>query len=223
MELFRQALDVFLHVDKHLVNLVADYGTWVYAILFLVIFCETGLVVTPFLPGDSLLFAAGALCTLGGVDHGGLDIVLMVPLLSVAAIAGDQTNYLIGKVVGPGFLEKERIRFIKKAHLQKTQRFYERYGGKTVILARFVPIVRTFAPFVAGIGSMGYRRFVYFNVVGGIAWVAICSLAGYLFGELPFVKKNFELVVLAIIFVSVLPIAFEMGRGWLESRKAPVV
>ena len=223
MELLRQALDVFLHVDKHLVGLVADYGTWVYAILFLVIFCETGLVVTPFLPGDSLLFAAGALCTLGGVDQGGMDITVLLPLLITAAVAGDQTNYWIGHVVGPGFLEKERIRFIKKAHLEKTQRFYERYGGKTVILARFVPIVRTFAPFVAGVGRMPYRRFVSFSVVGGIAWVGICSLAGYLFGELPFVKKNFELVVIGIIFVSVLPIAFEMGRGWLESRKAPVV
>jgi membrane-associated protein len=202
------------------VKLVADYGMWVYAILFVIIFCETGLVVTPFLPGDSLLFAAGALCTLGGADGASLNIALIVPLLIVAAVLGDAVNYSIGHMVGPGFLEKEKIRFIKKSHLEKTQRFYEKYGGKTIILARFVPIVRTFAPFVAGIGRMSYRRFAAFNIIGAIAWVLICVFAGFFFGELPFVKKNFELVVLGIIFVSVLPIAIEMGKAWLDGRKA---
>ena len=223
MELLLQFVDVFLHVDDHLIKLVSDYGAWVYAILFLIIFCETGLVVTPFLPGDSLLFAAGALsATAATSGGGGLDLVLLIPLLIVAAIIGDAVNFAIGTAVGPGFLEKEKIRFIKKAHLEKTQRFYEKYGGKTIILARFVPIVRTFAPFVAGIGRMSYSRFAMFNVVGAIAWVCICTLAGYFFGELPFVKKNFELVVLGIIFVSVLPIAIEILKSWLESRKKPV-
>lgn len=223
MDLLKALLDIFLHVDQHLVRLVADYGLWVYAILFLVIFCETGLVVTPFLPGDSLLFAAGALCTLGSTEAGGMSIAILVPLLITAAFVGDQLNYWVGHFVGPGFLEKEKIRFIKKSHLEKTQRFYEKYGGKTVILARFVPIVRTFAPFVAGVGSMTYRRFVVFSIVGGIAWVSICAFAGYFFGELPFVKNNFELVVLGIIFVSVLPIAIEVAKGWLASRKASAV
>jgi membrane-associated protein len=220
MELIAQFVDLFLHVDDHLLKLVADYGGWVYAILFIVIFCETGLVVTPILPGDSLLFAAGALAagasTMGGE---GLNIAFLIPLLIVAAILGDAVNFAIGTAVGPGFLEKEKIRFIKKKHLEKTQRFYEKYGGKTIILARFVPIVRTFAPFVAGIGRMSYARFATFNVVGAIAWVSICTLAGFFFGELPFVKKNFELVVLGIIGVSVLPIGIEIVKGWLEERQ----
>jgi membrane-associated protein len=222
MELLKAFLDIFLHVDQHLVRLVADYGLWVYVILFVVIFCETGLVVTPFLPGDSLLFAAGALCTLGSGSAGQLSLALLLPLLIVAAVLGDAVNYSIGHAVGPGFLEKDKVRFIKKAHLEKTQRFYEKYGGKTIILARFVPIVRTFAPFIAGIGRMSYRRFAVFNIAGAVAWVLVCVLAGFFFGELPFVKKNFELVVLGIIFVSVLPIAVEMGKGWLASRKATV-
>jgi membrane-associated protein len=220
MELIAQFVDLFLHVDDHLLKLVADYGGWVYALLFIVIFCETGLVVTPILPGDSLLFAAGALAAGASTTGEGLSIVLLIPLLIVAAILGDAVNFAIGTAVGPGFLEKEKIRFIKKKHLEKTQRFYEKYGGKTIILARFVPIVRTFAPFVAGIGRMSYARFATFNVVGAIAWVSVCTLAGYFFGELPFVKKNFELVVLGIIGVSVLPIAIEILKGWLDARKA---
>lgn len=226
MDVLMQLVDVFLHVDDHLLRLVADYGAWVYAILFVIIFCETGLVVTPFLPGDSLLFAAGALAagaassTAGGEAASGLSVFVLIPLLVVAAVLGDAVNFMIGTFVGPGFLEKEKIRFVKKAHLEKTQRFYEKYGGKTIILARFVPIVRTFAPFVAGIGRMNYGRFATFNVVGAIAWVVICVMAGFLFGELPFVKKNFELVVLGIIFVSVLPIAVEVTKGWLEGRKS---
>jgi membrane-associated protein len=223
-----QLLDVFLHVDRHLTALVAAYGPWIYAILFLIVFCETGLVVTPFLPGDSLLFAAGAICASTG-DEGGMSVVVVIPLLIVAAVLGDAVNYRVGYVVGPGFLERRLSeegratgleRFVKRKHLERTQAFYERYGGKTIVLARFVPIVRTFAPFVAGIGRMQYRRFFVFNVVGAIAWVLICTLSGYFFGELPFVKKHFELVVLGIIFVSVLPIAFEMVRGWLAGRSA---
>jgi membrane-associated protein len=223
-----QIIDVFLHVDKHLTALVVAYGVWIYAILFIIIFCETGLVVTPFLPGDSLLFATGAICASTG-DAGGMSIALVIPLLIVAAILGDAVNYRVGFLVGPGFLErrlsedekpKGLARFIKRAHLERTQSFYERYGGKTIVLARFVPIVRTFAPFVAGIGRMQYRRFFAFNVIGAIAWVLICTLAGYFFGELPFVKKNFELVVLGIIFVSVLPIVIEVLRGYFSKREA---
>jgi membrane-associated protein len=221
MELIRQALDVFLHVDKHLAELVVQYGVWVYGILFIIIFCETGLVVTPFLPGDSLLFAAGALCTLGAVGDGGLSMWMLVPLLIVAAVIGDAVNFAIGTWVGPGFLAKEKVRFIKKEHLLRTERFYDKYGGKTIILARFVPIVRTFAPFVAGIGRMSYRRFAAFNVAGAIAWVVICTVAGYFFGQVPFVKKHFELVILGIIFVSVLPILVEVVRARAEKPSTP--
>lgn len=226
MEFLLHAIDVFRHLDQYLAQLVLEYGVWIYAILFLVIFCETGLVVTPFLPGDSLLFAAGALAAstsaamTTGATGEGLQMVVLLPLLIVAAIIGDAVNFAIGSRVGPGILEKERIPFIKKSHLEKTQRFYERHGTKTIVLARFVPIVRTFAPFVAGIGKMPYRTFALFNVVGAIAWVVICAGAGYFFGNIPIVKKNFELVVLGIIGVSVLPIAIEMWKGWREGRKA---
>src|SRR5687767_10234056 len=171
MELITWFIDFILHLDRHLTELVATYDVWVYAILFLIIFCETGLVVTPFLPGDSLLFAAGTLCTLGTTPESRLTIWIVIPLLIVAAILGDAVNYMIGHKVGPGFLEKKDRRFIKKSHLEKTQAFYAKYGGKTIVLARFVPIVRTFAPFVAGIGRMSYRRFAIFNVTGAIAWV----------------------------------------------------
>jgi membrane-associated protein len=217
MELFLQLIDIFRHLDVHLAKMAADYGTWIYAILFLVIFCETGLVVTPFLPGDSLLFAAGALCATSGGD--GMSIVILIPLLITAAFVGDQCNYWVGHLIGPKFLRGEKIKFVKRKHIEKTERFYETYGGKTVIMARFVPIVRTFAPFVAGIGSMRYPRFVSFSIVGGILWVSICSLAGFFFGELELVKKNFELVVLAIIFVSVLPILIEMLKAWRAGKK----
>jgi membrane-associated protein len=216
-------IDFFLHVDQHLLALSEQYGVWIYAILFVIVFCETGLVVTPFLPGDSLLFATGTLCALG--DGRGLSIWVVVPLLIVAAVLGDAVNYKIGRVVGPGFLEpkpgaprKGLARFIKPQHLERTQEFYARYGGKTIVLARFVPIVRTFAPFVAGIGKMDYRRFGLFNIVGAIAWVVICTFAGFFFGELPFVKNNFEAVVLGIIFVSILPILFEIVRHRLAAR-----
>jgi membrane-associated protein len=225
---FGDVLDIFLHVDQHLLALSIEYGMWIYAILFIVVFCETGLVVTPFLPGDSLLFATGALCAVGD-GRGGLALAIAIPLLIVAAVLGDALNYRIGRAVGPGYLERwlEKkakptglARLIKREHLERTQAFYEKYGGKTIVLARFVPIVRTFAPFVAGIGKMQYRQFFVFNVIGAIAWVLICVLAGFFLGELPFVKEHFEIVVLVIIFISVLPIAIEMGKGWLDKRKA---
>lgn len=213
-----QVIEVFRHLDRYLADLVVQYGPWMYAILFVVIFCETGLVVTPFLPGDSLLFAAGALAAATShVDAAGsvvgLDIVVMVPLLIVAAVLGDAVNFAIGARVGPSILEREKIRFIKRSHLEKTQRFYETHGSKTIVLARFVPIVRTFAPFVAGIGKMRYRTFALFNVLGAVVWVIVCAGAGYFFGNVPIIKKNFELVVLGIIGVSVLPIAWEMYKG----------
>jgi len=222
MDLILALVDFVLHIDKHLAELIADYGTLTYVILFLIVFCETGLVVTPILPGDSLLFAAGALCVQHADRPGGnLSIVLLIPLLIVAAILGDAVNYAIGWKVGPGFLERGKIRFVKKAHLERTQRFYEKHGGKTIILARFMPIVRTFAPFVAGIGRMQYRRFAAFNIVGGVAWVFSFSILGFFFGNLPVVKKNFTYVILGIIIVSVMPIFFEMVKAWREERAKP--
>jgi membrane-associated protein len=220
METLLHVLDVFRHLDKYLAELVVQYGVWIYAILFVVIFCETGLVVTPFLPGDSLLFAAGAIAasTADAATDDGLSMMVMIPLLIVAAVAGDAVNFAIGSRVGPGILEKEKIPFIKRAHLEKTQRFYEKHGSKTIVLARFVPIVRTFAPFVAGIGKMPYSTFGLYNVVGAVAWVSICAGAGYFFGNIPIVKKNFELVVLGIIALSVLPIAVEMWRARAASK-----
>jgi len=211
MELLQQALDFFLHLDRHLDELCRNYGTWTYAILFLIIFCETGLVVTPFLPGDSLLFAAGALAA-----NGSLSAAMLFLLLSVSAVLGDTINYWLGWYLGPKVLKREDSRIFRKEYLDKTHAFYEKYGGKTIIIARFVPIVRTFAPFVAGVGSMTYSRFFAYNVIGGIAWVAICVFAGYFFGNLPIVKKNFELVILAIIVISVMPMVVE----YLKARSA---
>ncbi len=222
-----EVLDIFLHVDQHLQALSIDYGVWIYAILFLVVFCETGLVVTPFLPGDSLLFATGWLCALGH-GQGGIELAIVIPLLLVAAVLGDAVNYRIGRALGPGYLERRLAaegkptglaRLIKREHLERTQAFYDKYGGKTIVLARFVPIVRTFAPFVAGIGKMEYRQFFLYNVIGAIAWVLICVLAGFFLGEMPIVRQNFEIVILLIIFISVLPIGIEMTKGWLEKRK----
>lgn len=217
MDVLLHAVDVFRHLDTYLVELVAQYGLWIYAILFLVLFCETGLVVTPFLPGDSLLFAAGALAAASTPEQPGLSMVVLVPLLIVAAVVGDAVNFAVGSRVGPGILEKEKIPFIKKAHLLRTQAFYDKHGSKTIVLARFVPIVRTFAPFIAGIGKMQYRVFATYNIVGAVAWVVICAGAGYFFGNIPVVKKNFELVVLGIIFISVIPIALEV----LKSLRKP--
>lgn len=203
-------IDLFLHLDKHLSEIIENYGFWTYLILFIIIFCETGLVVTPFLPGDSLLFAAGAFAALGA-----LDIRLLLILLIVAAIAGDTVNYWIGNYIGPRAFSGE-VRFLKKEYLDRTHAFYEKHGGKTIILARFVPIIRTFAPFVAGIGAMTYSRFITYNVVGGIVWVTLFTLAGYFFGNIPAVKHNFSLVILAIIFISVLPMVAEFLKARLR-------
>jgi membrane-associated protein len=217
MELISFFVDFFLHLDKHLAEVIQAYGTWTYALLFAIVFLETGLVVTPLLPGDSLLFAAGSFAALGALDPWGL-----VFLLSAAAILGDTVNYAIGAYLGPKVFHFPKSRFFNPEHLRKTHDFYERYGGKTIIIARFVPIIRTFAPFVAGIGSMTYPRFLSYNVIGGVLWVAICVGAGYFFGNLPFVKKNFSLVILAIIVISVLPAVFEYLRHRAEARKAAV-
>ncbi len=208
MELINYFMDLILHLDRHLNEIIQDYGVWTYLILFTIIFCETGLVVTPFLPGDSLLFAAGALAAL---TDSPLNIFLLFLLLTVAAIIGDTVNYWIGAYIGPkAFSSKSR--FFKREYLEQTQAFYEKHGGKTIIIARFIPIIRTFAPFVAGIGSMTYWRFILYNITGGIIWVGLCLLLGYLFGNLPFVKKNFSLVILAIIFISLLPALIEYLR-----------
>ncbi|MCX7748059.1 MAG: DedA family protein [Clostridia bacterium] len=217
MELLSNLVDIFLHLDKYLNDIVSDYGTLTYLILFAVIFCETGLVVTPFLPGDSLLFATGALAAISGSP---LNVFLLFVLLTVAAILGDTANFHIAKYIGANLLERNKLRLIKKEHLERTHKFYEKHGGKTIILARFIPIIRTFAPFVAGIGKMNYFRFISYNVIGGIAWISIFLFAGYGFGNVPAVKKNFTLVIFGIIFVSVLPAVFEFLRSRKEAKKA---
>jgi membrane-associated protein len=210
MDFIAKVVDFVLHLDTHLSGLIQTYGFWTYLILFLVIFCETGLVVTPFLPGDSLLFAAGALAASGSLKIGWLFLIL-----AVAAILGDTVNYWIGKIIGPKVFAKEKSRIFKKEYLDRTHRFYEKYGTETIILARFVPIVRTFAPFVAGIGRMSYGKFLSYNVIGGLLWVALFTFGGYFFGNIPFVKKNFSLVILAIILISLVPILWE----YLKHRK----
>jgi membrane-associated protein len=207
MEFISKLIDLFLHLDKHLNDVIGQYGSWTYLILFLIVFCETGFVVTPILPGDSLLFAAGAFAALGS-----LNVFWLFVLLSIAAIAGDTVNYWLGHWLGPKVFRRDNVRFLNKKHLDRTHAFYERYGGKTIIIARFIPIVRTFAPFVAGIGRMSYWRFIAYNVVGGVAWVAICVFAGYYFGNLDIVKKNFSLVIIAILLISVLPMLVEYIR-----------
>ncbi|MDR0766642.1 MAG: DedA family protein [Odoribacteraceae bacterium] len=204
-----QLVDIFLHLDVHLSALVQRHDTWVYAILFAVIFCETGLVVTPFLPGDSLLFVAGALAA----TTRSLDVHALALLLSCAAILGDAVNYTVGMFLGKRLFRDPSSRIFRQKYLDKTRAFYERHGGKTIILARFVPIVRTFAPFVAGMGRMTYRRFVLFNVAGGCAWCAMFLYAGFLFGEMPVVKRNLEILMLAIILISLLPVLVEIARA----------
>ena len=211
MDFLHQVLDFFLHLDDHLADLLGRYGQGTYLLLFLIIFAETGLVVTPFLPGDSLLFAAGALAA--RVD--GLSVEILFVVLSAAAILGDTANYAIGNLFGRKLLER-KSRLINPEHVAKTHAFFEKYGGKTIVLARFVPIVRTFAPFVAGLGSMTYGRFLLFNVAGGIAWVAICLFAGFFFGRIPVVQEHFELVVLGIIVLSILPAVFEILKARSE-------
>lgn len=201
-------IDFVLHIDQHLIELTQTYGLWIYAILFLIVFCETGLVVTPFLPGDSLLFAAGAVAALGGMN-----VHIAAGLLLAAAVIGDAVNFAIGKYFGEKLFAKPDSRVFKREYLDKTHAFYEKYGGKTIILARFVPIVRTFAPFVAGMGKMHYGRFIRYNIIGALMWVGLLTYAGYFFGELPVVKNNFGLVVIGIIVVSVLPMAVEIAKA----------
>ena len=200
LDLFLHLVDIFLHLDQYLGMIIQSYGTLTYAILFGIVFAETGLVVTPFLPGDSLLFAAGAFAATGV-----LDIKLLVVTLSAAAILGDSLNYSIGKVIGHRIYEKD-FRFIKREHLLKTRHFYEKYGTITIVIARFMPIIRTFAPFVAGVGEMRYAKFTSFNITGGLLWVALFCGGGYFFGNLPLVKKNFSLVIIAVVVLSVLPV-----------------
>ena len=207
MEFVQLVIDFILHIDRHLAELTAAYGPWIYGILFLIIFCETGLVVTPFLPGDSLLFVAGAIAT-----QDAMNIHLMVILLIIAAILGDAVNYSIGRFFGVRLFANPDSKIFRRRHLEITQTFYARHGGKTIILARFVPIVRTFAPFVAGMGHMPYRRFAAYNVVGAIAWVTLFSYAGYFFGNLPMVQSNLHYLIVAIIFVSILPGVIEILR-----------
>jgi membrane-associated protein len=214
MEFFAKLIDLVMHLDVHLNSLIVSYQLWTYLILFAVIFCETGLVVTPFLPGDSLLFATGALAAAPGSP---LRVHWLFMILGIAAVLGDTANYWIGHAVGPRIFNREKVRFLKKEHLEKTHAFYEKYGGITIILARFIPIIRTFAPFVAGIGRMTYWRFISYNVIGGVAWVAIFVFGGYFFGNLPVVRRNFTIVIFAIIIISVLPGVIEYLR---QRRKA---
>jgi membrane-associated protein len=207
VELIRELIDFFLHLDEHLSQLISRYGTGTHLILFLIVFCETGLVITPFLPGDSLLFAAGTFAALGA-----LDLRLLIVLLTVAAIIGDTVNYWVGSYVGPRAFGGH-VRFLKTEYLERTHAFYEKHGGKTIILARFIPIIRTFAPFVAGVGAMSYPKFLTYNVVGAVIWVGLFVLGGYFFGNIPTVRQNFTLVILAIIAISILPIVIEAVRN----------
>ena len=215
MELIRYFIEILMHLDKHLGVVIQDYGTWTYLILFVIIFCETGLVVTPVLPGDSLLFAAGAFAAGGSLKASWLFV-----LLSIAAVAGDTVNYWIGYLVGPKVFHKENVRFLNKQYLNRAHQFYEEYGGKTIIIARFVPIIRTFAPFVAGIGKMTYMRFISYNIFGGVLWIGAFIFGGQFFGNLPIVKKNFTFVIFAIIIISIMPGVIEYFR---QRQKAKAV
>lgn len=210
MELIAYFIDIVLHLDKHLAVMVQQYGVWIYAILFAIIFSETGFVVTPFLPGDSLLFVAGALAALGGMD-----IMILIAVLLAAAALGNTANYQIGRYLGPKVFQWENSRFFNKAALLKTQAFYETHGGKTLVISRFLPLFRTFAPFVAGIGAMTWARFTFFNLIGAFAWVVSLTLAGYFFGNLPWVQKNLSAVILGIIAISLIPVVI----GWWQHRK----
>jgi membrane-associated protein len=207
MEFIQLVIDFILHIDRHLAELTAAYGPWIYGILFLIIFCETGLVVTPFLPGDSLLFVAGAIAT-----QDAMNVHIMVPLLIIAAVLGDAVNYSIGRFFGAKLFANPDSKIFRRRYLEVTEAFYDKHGGKTIILARFVPIVRTFAPFVAGMGHMPYRRFALYNVIGAVVWVTLFSYAGYFFGNLPVVQSNLHYLIVAIIFVSILPGVIEIVR-----------
>jgi membrane-associated protein len=214
MEMILKFFDILLHLDKYINVVIQDYGQWTYLILFLIVFCETGLVVTPFLPGDSLLFVAGAFAALGS-----LNLVWVLVLLSVAAILGDTINYWVGNYIGPKVFQMQNSRIFKKEYLDRTHQFYEKYGPITIVIGRFVPIIRTFAPFLAGVGSMTYGKFLIYNVVGGLLWIFSFTLGGYFFGNLPFVKNNFTLVIFAIIIISVLPTVIEYFRQRKAAKK----
>ncbi len=216
MDIVLYLIDFFIHLDKYLPVIIESFGIWVYLIVFIVIFCETGLVVTPILPGDSLLFTLGALAALGSLHIGALLI-----LLCIAGIAGDSINYAIGHYIGPRVFHFEDSRFFKKKYLIKTHEFYERHGGKTIIIARFMPIIRTFAPFVAGVGAMTYGKFISYNIIGGVAWVCTFLLGGYFFGNIPSVKENFSLVIVAIVIISVMPGFVAYARQKFIARQKP--
>ncbi|MDR0219015.1 MAG: DedA family protein [Enterobacteriaceae bacterium] len=217
MDFAKLIIDFILHIDVHLAELVATYGDWVYGILFLILFCETGLVVTPFLPGDSLLFVAGALSALNSND---LNVHIMVALMVTAAIIGDAVNYAIGRIFGEKLFNNPNSRIFRRSYLDKTHQFYEKHGGKAIILARFVPIIRTFAPFVAGMGKMSYRHFAFYNVIGAVVWVLLFTYAGYLFGDMPIIQKNLKLLIVAIIFISIVPGIIEIWRHRRAAAKS---
>jgi membrane-associated protein len=214
MELLARFIDIILHLDKHLAMLVQQYGLWIYGILFVIVFAETGFVVTPFLPGDSLLFVAGALAAIG---EGGMNIATLIGVLGAAAILGNMVNYQIGRYLGPKVFHWENSRFFNKTALEKTHAFYEKHGGKTLVISRFLPLFRTFAPFVAGIGAMSYARFTMFNVIGGLGWVVSLCLAGFWFGNMPWIRQNLSLVIVAIIVISLVPVVV----GYVRHRASP--
>jgi len=216
MEFIKEVIEFILHIDTHLFDLCTNYGVWVYAIIFVIVFCETGLVVTPFLPGDSLLFAIGSLVAIHA-----LQAQIIVPLLIGAALCGDNVNYWIGRYVGPRIFQKERSRFLNKEYLDRTHRFYEKHGRKTIIIARFLPIIRTFAPFVAGIGRMLYKRFLSFSILGAMLWVSLFVTGGYYFGNIPAVKNNFSLVILALVLIPGMPALVEFIRMRFGRKRAP--
>lgn len=215
LEIIKKLFDIAIHLDRYVVDIVRQYGLWTYLILFVVIFSETGFVVTPFFPGDSLLFAVGAVAAIGNLNIFGLFL-----LLTLAALAGNITNYWIGSKVGPGIFKKEKSRFFNKEYLEKTRRFYEKYGSLTIVIARFMPFIRTFAPFVAGIGRMKYVRFLFYSFIGSLLWVSLFLFGGYFFGNLPTVKRNFSLVIVAIILISLLPATVSV---WKEKKRKKAV
>jgi membrane-associated protein len=216
MEFIKDAVEFVLHIDTHLFTLCTAYGAWVYAILFLIVFCETGLVVTPFLPGDSLLFAVGALAALNAIEAR-----IAAPLLVAAALSGDNVNYWVGRYLGPRVFQKEKSKFLNKDHLERTHRFYEKHGRKAVVIARFLPIIRTFAPFVAGIGRMTYRIFLTFSVLGAALWVGLFVAGGYYFGNIPIIKNNFSIVILVLVLIPGMPALIEFLRMWFRKKRIP--
>jgi membrane-associated protein len=217
IDLAKKLIDFILHINAHLEGIIRDYGAWTYGILFLIVFAETGLVVTPFLPGDSLLLVTGTFCARPST---GLNVHLMALLLWIAAVFGDTVNYWIGAKIGPAVFKREDSPWLRKKHLERAHAFFEKYGGRAIILARFVPIVRTFVPFVAGVGQMTYSRFIIYNILGGFIWIYLLIYLGFFFGNLAVVQKNFEIIILSVVFVSVLPIAIELLRARRETKKA---